>query len=204
MMRVALTGGIASGKTTVSDTFSALGVPIADADVLAREAVHIGSPGLQQISNRFGATILLADGSLDRAALRNIIFEDKKARSDLESIVHPEVRRLTDNLLQSFEKSGHPYCLVVVPLLVETKQQIRYDYVIVVDVEKEVQIQRLRARDGSTENDAKKILASQASRDERLAIADSVIINNGGVEAIAEQVQTLHDKLMALADQRDD
>lgn len=199
MMRVALTGGIASGKTTVSDTFSELGVPVADADVLSRQAVQINSPGLKLIADRFGSTILQADGTLDRAKLRSIIFDDEKARSDLEAIVHPEIRRLTNNQISTFEQAGHLYCLVVIPLLVETGQQKRYDHVVVVDVPVEVQLQRLRARDGSSEADAKKILSSQASRDQRLAIADSVIVNDAGIEHINQQVQALHNELTALA-----
>ena len=199
-MRVALTGGIASGKTTVSDTFSALGVPVVDADVLSRQAVQANSPGLRQITERFGTFILQTDGTLDRAKLRNIIFEDKKARSDLEAIVHPEIRHLTNKQIETFEQAKHLYCLVVVPLLVETGQQARYDHVIVVDVATEVQLQRLQARDGSTADEAKKILASQASRDERLAIADSVITNNADIENIERQVQSLHSKLTAQAE----
>ena len=199
MIRVALTGGIASGKTTVSDRFSALGVPVVDADVLSRKAVEANSPGLQQIAERFGNSILQADGTLDRAKLRSIIFEDEKARSDLEAIVHPEVRRLTDNQIRTFEQEAHRYCLVVIPLLVETAQQDRYDHVIVVDVAKEVQLQRLQARDGSTTAEANKILASQANRDERLAIADSIITNNADIESINQQVHALHKKLIALA-----
>ena len=199
MIRVALTGGIASGKTTVSDRFSALGVPVVDADVLSRKAVEANSPGLQQIAERFGNSILQADGTLDRAKLRSIIFGDEKARSDLEAIVHPEVRRLTDNQIRTFEQEAHRYCLVVIPLLVETAQQDRYDHVIVVDVAKEVQLQRLQARDGSTTAEANKILASQANRDERLAIADSIITNNADIESINQQVHALHKKLIALA-----
>lgn len=199
MIRVALTGGIASGKTTVSDRFSTLGVPVVDADLLSRKAVEANSPGLQQIAERFGTSILQADGTLDRAKLRSIIFEDEKARADLEAIVHPEVRRLTDNQIRTFEQAAHLYCLVVIPLLVETGQQERYDHVIVVDVAKEVQLQRLQARDGSSTAEANKILASQANRDERLAIADSIITNNADIESINEQVHALHKKLIALA-----
>ena len=199
MMRVALTGGIASGKTTVSDAFSAMGVPVADADLLSRQAVEINSPGLEQIVSRFGNTILQVNGSLDRAKLRSIVFEDATARSDLEAIVHPEVRRLTNKQILSFEQAGHLYCLVVIPLLVETGQQARYDHIIVVDVPEEVQLQRLQSRDGSSEADARKILASQASRDERLAIADSVIKNNDGIDHLNQQVQALHKQLNELA-----
>lgn len=202
MLRVALTGGIASGKTTVSDAFSALGVPIADADVLSRQAVEVGSPGLRKITDRFGSEILKTDGALNRGELREIIFSDNKARADLEAIVHPEVRRLTSELLETFEQSGHPYCLIVIPLLVETGQQDRYDHVVVVDVAAEVQISRLQSRDGGTAEDAEKILNSQASRDQRLAIADSVITNNGDIKNIDEQVRNLHDKLSNMADKQ--
>lgn len=203
MLRVALTGGIASGKTTVSNAFSALGVPIADADILARQAVAIDSPGLRQVTERFGVGILQADGSLNRAKLREIIFSDNNARADLESIVHPEVRRLTNELIEKFEQTGHPYCLIVVPLLVETGQQNRYDHIVVVDVAVEVQISRLQSRDGGTVDDAKKILNSQASRQDRLAIADNVITNNGDINDIHEQVKDLHEVLMKLAIQPD-
>jgi len=202
MMRVALTGGIASGKTTVSDKFAELGIPVADADVLSRQAVQIGSPGLAQVTERFGSDILQTDGSLDRATLRTIVFEDEQARLDLEAIVHPEVRRLTHNLIQTFALASHPYCLVVIPLLVETNQQRSYDHVIVVDVMPEVQLERLLARDGSTEADAKKILASQATRDQRLAVADSIITNNDDIEHINKQVRALNIELTALAQLR--
>ena len=202
MMRVALTGGIASGKTTVSDIFAARGVPVADADLLSRQAVEIDSPGLRKITDRFGLHILQQDGSLDRAKLRNIVFQDASARTDLEAIVHPEVRRLTNTLIQSFERAGHPFCLVVVPLLVETGQQDRYEHVIVVDVAIELQIERLQKRDGSSEADAKRILASQANREDRLAIADSVITNSGSVDEVTAQVDALHTQLSALASAR--
>ena len=201
MLRVALTGGIASGKTTVSDAFSALGVPIADADILARQAVAIDSPGLRQVIDRFGVKILQTDGSLDRARLREIIFSDSSARADLESIVHPEVRRLTNELIDTFEQAGHPYCLIVIPLLVETGQQGRYDHIVVVDVAVEVQISRLQSRDGGTIDAAKKILNSQASREDRLAIADSIITNNGDITEINGQVKDLHESLLILSDQ---
>jgi len=201
MLRVALTGGIASGKTTVSDIFSARGIPVADADLLSRQAVAANSAGLQKITDRFGLDVLQQNGSLDRAKLRKIVFEDASARTDLEKIVHPEVRRLTENLIDSFENAGHPFCLVVIPLLVETGQQNRYDHVIVVDVVTELQIERLRLRDGSSENDAKRILASQASREDRLSIADSVITNNGNLEDITIQVEALLTQLSTLAGQ---
>ena len=131
MLTVALSGGIASGKTAVSDLFHSLGVPVIDADLLSREAVAPDTPGLAAIRQRFGDNVIAADGSLDRAALREIVFSDDKARSDLESIVHPEVRHLTQAALRQHASNNAAYCLIVIPLLVETGQQNSYDHVII-------------------------------------------------------------------------
>lgn len=199
MMRVALSGGIASGKTTVSNQFETLGVPVIDADVLARVAVEPASPGLHAIVKKFGNQVLLANGELDRKALRGIIFDDSDARSDLEAIIHPQVRQLTQAQLSSHRKDGADYCVVVIPLLVETNQQQSYDHIIIVDVDPQTQIDRLLKRDDTTLDQAKKILASQASRQQRLDIADDVITNSGSVEEIEAQVQQLHEKLMKIA-----
>lgn len=204
MLRVALSGGIASGKTAVSDTFATLGVPVVDADILSRKAVEPGSCGLAQITARFGAGILQSDGNLDRSALRQIIFNDKNARADLEAIVHPQVRELTQQALQEHEKSGAPYCIVVIPLLTETNQQGSYDHVVIVDVSEETQLARLLQRDNSTELQARKILASQASREQRLAIADDVIENSGTLDALEHKVKTLHLKLLKIAETKSD
>ncbi len=199
MLSVALTGGIASGKTAVSDAFSALGVPVIDADILSRQAVEPGSSGLNQIQSRFGNHVIAADGSLDRKQLREIVFSDDTARKELEAIVHPEVRRLTLESLARHREAQAPYCIVVIPLLVETNQQTKYDHVVVVDVSVETQIQRVTERDGSSAEQARNILASQATREERLAVADDVIVNNGSLDALQKEVEKLHQKLMQLA-----
>lgn len=199
MMQVALSGGIASGKTTVSNQFEALGVPVIDADVLARVAVEPASPGLQAIVKRFGDQVLLDNGELNRKALRQIIFNDSDARSDLETIIHPQVRLLTQAQLSRHRKNGAVYCVVVIPLLVETNQQQSYDHIIIVDVDQQTQINRLLKRDDTTLDQAKKILASQAGRQQRLDIADDVITNNGSLEDIEAQVQQLHEKLVKMA-----
>jgi len=198
MLKVALTGGIASGKTAVSNLFEALGVPVIDADLLSRQAVAPGSVGLELVVNRFGEEVLDTEGSLDRAALRKIVFSDKMARTDLEAIIHPEVRRLTTDAIEQHSAAGADYCLVVIPLLVETQQQNKYDHVIVVDVSEETQIRRVMQRDDSTEDQAKKILSSQATRDQRLAVADTVIDNSGSMQALEVQVNAVHQELLSL------
>ena len=199
MLRVALSGGIASGKTTVSDTFKALGVPIADADILSRKAVEPGSEGLAAVVNRFGESILQTDGSLDRKKLRQIVFSEPSARADLERIIHPRVRALTQQFIKHHKANETAYCMVVIPLLVETNQQESYDHIVVVDVERQTQLKRLMARDNSSVEQAENILNSQASRDQRLAIADDVISNTGTLDDTIEQVKQLHKKLSSLA-----
>ncbi len=199
MLRVALSGGIASGKTTVSDSFSDLGVPVVDADLLARKVVEPNSDGLAAIANRFGQQVISSDATLNRQLLRQIIFDDSDARSDLEAITHPLIRQLTLDSLAIHEKNGALYSIVVIPLLVETGQQNTYDYVIVVDVEVQTQLKRLMKRDNSTRTQAEKILASQASRQQRLAVADDVVTNSGDIGSTKVQVMELHNKLTKLA-----
>lgn len=199
MMQVALSGGIASGKTTVSNYFASLGVPVIDADVLARVAVEPGSEGLQAVAERFGSQVILNNGQLDRKSLREIIFNDPDARSDLEAIIHPQVRALTQAQLAVHKEQGAAYCIVVIPLLVETHQSDNYDHVVIVDVSADTQLSRLLERDNTTRDQALKILASQASREQRLAIADSVLTNSGSIEETTKQVQQLHAKLTGVA-----
>ncbi len=198
MMQVALSGGIASGKTTVSNALQKLGVPIIDTDILAREVVEPGTDGLQKIVTTFGTEILDDKGALDRKQLRAIIFSDPTARSDLESILHPLIRDLTNTRLNALDKQQTPYAVVVIPLLVETGQRERYDHIVIVDVEPEIQIKRLMARDNSSKEQAEQILASQASREQRLAIADDVIFNSGTTTAVELQVKKLHEYLLKL------
>ncbi len=187
--RVGLTGGIASGKSTVDDLFAALGVTIIDTDVIAREVVAPGSPLLAKIAEHFGSDMIAADGGLDRRALRQRVFADPAERQWLEQLTHPEIRRLTDE--RSVSAPG-TYSIVAIPLLVETGGKDRFDRVLVVDCEPELQLKRLQARDGSTRAQAEAALAAQVSRAARLAVADDVIHNDGDIARLRDQVEKLH------------
>lgn len=187
--RVGLTGGIASGKSTVARLFEALGVPVIDTDVLSREVVAPGQPLLAQIAARFGAGVLTADGALDRAALRSVIFSDPAARADLERLTHPAIRALLE---ERSAAAGGEYQIHAIPLLVETGGRDRVDRVLVVDCSEELQIRRLQARDGSTLEQARAILAAQATRAARLAAADDVIENDGDLALLRDRVAALH------------
>jgi dephospho-CoA kinase len=194
--RVALTGGIASGKTTVANLFAALGVTIVDTDLLAREVVAPGTPLLAEIAAHFGAGVIAADRSLDRRALRERVFSDAAERRWLEERTHPAIRVLTD---QRCAAAKSIYSLVAIPLLVETQGQSRFNRVLVVDCEPELQLARLMARDGMTREAASKMLAAQVSRDARLAIADDVIHNDGDLAGVRDQVARLHREYVAAA-----
>jgi len=199
MMRVALSGGIASGKTMVSDTIAEYGVPIIDTDLLAREVVAPQTEGLQSVVARFGKSILDDSGALDRKKLRDVIFNDDKARHDLESILHPLIRDLTNQKLDELEQLDTLYAVIVIPLLVETKQQDNYDHVIIVDVEPEIQIKRVMTRDNCSREHAEKIIASQATRKERLRVADDLVLNSSTKKAVDLQVKKIHERLTWLA-----
>lgn len=190
-LHVGLTGGIASGKSTVARLFAALGVPVIDTDDLAREAVAPGSEGLAAVVARFGAGVLAADGSLDRRALRQIVFESEseKARRALEAITHPRIRALLEQRAQA---TGGVYQIWVIPLLVEGKGRIRVDRVLLVDCPEALQIERVMQRDGSSREQAEAILAAQASRAARLSAADDVIVNDGDPARLEAQVAKLH------------
>jgi dephospho-CoA kinase len=188
-VRIALTGGIACGKSTVANLFAALGATIVDTDLLAREVVAVGSPLLARISEHFGAAMLLPDGSLDRARLRDLVFANPAERQWLEQLTHPAIRELTD---RRCEAATGPYVLVAIPLLVETGGARRFDRVLVVDCDPRIQLARLQARDGVTARQAAQMLAAQVTREQRLAAADDVIENNGDIAALRDQVQTLH------------
>ncbi len=197
--RVALTGGIASGKSTVSAMFADLGVALIDADVIAREVQAIGTPVLQQIFEHFGDHLRLADESLDRAALRRIVFSDSARRRELEAIVQPAIRARSEEL--AARATGH-YVLYVIPLLAETRSQTRFDRVLVVDCPEALQLQRLQARDGCDPQQARAMLAAQASRAERLAIADDVLTNEGSADFLRQRVLALHQKYQGLTGTR--
>lgn len=193
---VALTGGIGSGKSTVANAFAALGVPLVDADVIAREVVQPGSPALDAIVQRFGPAMLSADGSLDRAALRARIFSDPAEKAWLNGLLHPLIQRQTEQKLRT---ARTPYVLWVVPLLIENNLQQRADRVLVVDVDRERQIARTLSRDGVSRAQVDNILAAQVSRQQRLACADDIIDNSGRPEEITDCVATLHQRYLALA-----
>jgi dephospho-CoA kinase len=194
---VGLTGGIAAGKSAVSRRFEALGVPVYDADVAARAVVEPGTPGLAAIVQTFGAEVLDASGRLDRPAMRRRVFVDLTARKRLEAIIHPRVRQW---LHDHAHAETAPYCLLAIPLLVENIAHYRWiDRVLLVDVPQSLQIERLLARDGIDEALAKRMVAQQATRSERLALADDVIVNDGNEAALDHLVAALHRRYLALA-----
>jgi len=201
VLLVGLTGGIASGKTLVSDEFVRLGAALVDADILAREVVTANSDGvsngLAQLVEHFG-TGILTNNELNRSALRELIFSNPDHRKTVDGILHPLIHQLADSQLADAAQSQAPYAVYAIPLLVETKQQERFDRIVVVDVPTTLQISRLVERDGGTVEKAKAILESQASREARLAIADDVIDNSGSIDATLEQVARLHNKLLGL------
>jgi dephospho-CoA kinase len=198
-LRIGLTGGIASGKSTAAQRFAELGVPVIDADQAARAVVLPGTSGLAQVVARFGTTVLATNGELDRRALRNLIFSDAAARADLNAILHPLIR---DYMQQEIVAAVGPYVVLAIPLLVEGgSQRDRVDRILVVDVDEAVQVERLIARDGSTPEQARAILATQASRSARLSAADDVLSNTGTVTKLRHGVDRLHERYLALAGQ---
>jgi dephospho-CoA kinase len=199
--RIALTGGIASGKSTVAKLFAALGAQLIDTDQIARDVVAPPSPVLDRIATRFGPDILLANGSLDRAKLRRLVFADPKARADLEAITHPAIHATVERLTR---QPAGPYQLIAIPLLVETGTQAQYDRVLLVDASPETQRRRLMLRDGVDAAGAAALLAAQASRDTRRAAAHDIIDHEGDVGHLAAQVEALHRRYQALRSQPGD
>lgn len=196
---VGLTGGVASGKTAATRCFEALGVFVADADVAAREAVAPGSEGLDEVVAVFGADLLDASGALDRAAMRRIVFADEAARKRLEAIVHPRVRKA---LRAACEAASSAYAIAAIPLLAEGGGRGAYpwlDRILVIDVPRETQVERLMRRDGVDAALAEKMLAAQSSRERRLAIADDVVVNDGSLQALEARVAELHAGYLARA-----
>ena len=175
--------------------FAALGAIIIDTDVIAREVVMPGEPALDEIRDTFGDELIRDDGTLDRAAMRQLIFGDDALRLKLEAILHPRIRQET---VRQANEAGDPYQVIVVPLLAESPLRRFVDRIVVVDCDEDTQIRRLLSRDTDSEDQARRILAVQASRSERLAIADDVIHNDGDLEATAAQVAALHHGYLAL------
>jgi len=196
LFRIGLTGGIASGKSTVADLFAARGVTVLDTDLIAREVVEPGQPALARVVEAFGPGVLGPDGRLDRPALRARVFADPAARQRLEGILHPAIRA---ELARQSVAAGGDYQILVIPLLVEGGRVDTVDRVLVVDCPVETQLERLTARDGETAEGARRIIASQASREARLAAADDVIVNAGQPAELAAQVAALDAKYRQLA-----
>lgn len=193
---VAVTGGIASGKSAVCRRFAQRGIAVADADDWSRRLVEPGQPALAAIVARFGARVLRADGTLDRAAMRILVFDDAHARLDLEAILHPRIR---EALREACAAAASAYAIAAIPLLTEGGGRSAYpwvDRILVVDASPASQMDRLLARDGGTRDEAARMLAAQSSRESRLAIADDVIDNDGTPEALEAQVQALHERYL--------
>jgi len=196
LLAIALTGGIGSGKTAVSQAFARHGVPVVDTDVLAREVVEPGQPALPEIVEAFGGECLDAAGALDRVYLRRVVFADAGRRQCLEAILHPRILQALRRRLAAIEA---PYCLVVAPLLVETGLEQQFERILVVDVPEELQLERVMARDRVDAEQSRRILDQQASRAQRLAVADDVIENTGTLAGLEDQVAVLHQQYLALA-----
>lgn len=192
-----MTGGIASGKTTVADNFAELGLPVIDTDVIARQIVRAGEPALEEIRERFGDSVIDESGELNRSAMRLLIFSNDELRLALENILHPRIGAETR---RQSAVAGGDYQVIVVPLLVGSPLLQFVDRVLVVDCDENTQVERLLARDAESIQQARKIISAQASRDERLAIADDIISNNHGLAEIKQQVLLLDKKYRALAE----
>lgn len=193
---VALTGGIGSGKTTIANGFASLGVPLVDADVIARLVVEPDSPGLKALQQHFGDTILLPDGKLNRAQLRHIIFQNQQEKAWVNQLLHPLIQQETQKQIQQIRA---PYFIWVVPLLVENKLTHLADRILVVDVTEEEQITRTMQRDGVSRDNVLKILQAQAKREQRLAVADDIIENHDNSLNQDEQIKQLHQHYLELA-----
>lgn len=196
MLRVGLTGGIGSGKSTVAGLFAARGVPVIDADEIARRLTQPGEPAVDEIAATLGVD-LIRDGTLDRRRLAARVFQNSADRQRLESILHPRIRAA---MQEEIKRLTAPYCLLVIPLLIETGQRNLVDRVLVVDVDERTQIDRIRRRDARGDAEIHAILAAQVSRARRLQEADETVTNDGDTAALESQVEALHRKYLELAE----
>ena len=193
---VGLTGGIGSGKSAVSALFETLGITVVDADVAARTVVEPGTPALARIAEHFGPDVITTGGTLDRAALRRIVFADPEQRRWLEGVTHPAIGA---EIRRALAQASSPYAMLVSPLLLEAKQDVLADRVLVVDVSEQTQLERTMTRDANSEAQVRAIIATQIDRAGRLARADDVISNEGAPEALREQVLALHARYLEIA-----
>lgn len=194
---IGLTGGIGSGKTTVADCFASLGAAVVDTDVIAHELTVAQGAAMREIEAAFGDSVLRVEGGLDRTAMRRLVFSDPSAKSRLESILHPMIRLESEARCRSATEA--PYVMLVVPLLLESgAYRERVDRILVVDCDEDVQISRVMARSGLSLEEVRAIMATQASRSERLAAADDVVLNSGGKEDLSAQVVALHRRYLEL------
>ena len=196
MFVIGLTGGIGSGKTAATDHFKTLGIDIIDADIASRVVVEAGTPALEKIAEHFGSGVLLADQSLNRAALRTKIFAESGAKQWLEALLHPLI---ADEILRALSTASSPYAIFVSPLLIESQQIALCDRILVIDVPEELQLQRTVSRDNNDEDQVKRIIATQASRQQRLDKADDIIENTQGLVELQEQIEDLHQRYLEMA-----
>tara|TARA_R110002050_G_scaffold9504_1_gene32878 strand:- start:18130 stop:18765 length:636 start_codon:yes stop_codon:yes gene_type:complete len=196
MLKIGLTGGIASGKSTVCRLFAQYDIPIIDADVIARQLVEPQQAAYKEIIRTFGHQICLSNGELNRQHLRQLIFSDDKAKQQLELILHPRIRM---QLLQQSNALHSPYCILAVPLLIEANMTQLVDRVLLIDIDLPLQLTRLCERDNITVDDAQLMINSQTSRQQRLVAADDIITNNNGLDNIKKNVENLHNKYLSLA-----
>ena len=198
MFVVGVTGGIGSGKSAATDILSQLGVTVVDADIVAREVVEPGEPALQAIKEYFGSEIIAPNGSLDRAALRKLIFSNNDNREWLEKLLHPIIRK---SIIEQLNRSNGYYAVLASPLLLETDQYQLVDHVVVIDAPEEIQLQRTMSRDNNNEEQVKAIINAQMARQERLDKAASVISNDSDLAHLDTEISTLHEQLIQLAKQ---
>ena len=196
VLTIALTGGIGSGKTSIASIFKSLGVPIIDSDTISKEIILPGKPCFKDIVNEFGEEILTNKGTIDRYKLRDIIFNNDKARIKLENITHPIIFKNIDIQISLINYS---YCLVVVPLLIETKSVKYFDKVLLVDTLENIQFERVAKRDSISPTLLRKIIKTQATRSERLKYADDIIENNNEIGNLNEYINILHKKYLTLS-----
>lgn len=194
-MIVGLTGGIGSGKSAAANFFVELGVDLIDADDLAKNVLNKNSKGYELFINEFGEQYLDNDKNIDRGLLRKTIFNDFDKKNKLENIIHPQVRSGIEEFIRT---SKSDYCIVVVPLIYETRSSSYYDRILVIDCDEEIQINRSAIRDNTENKEIKKIISKQASREERLSIADDVILNNRSLDSLKEEVIKLHKKYIKI------